>query len=225
MTGKHTGSDNVCSISYLNQIQTLSGRDALLEVLHAQRDAIQTRFWSHVNKGPDCWPWTASAMDAFGHGQFTFRLRGKHYRAYAHRVSWLLSGESIPAGMVICHHCDNPPCVNPNHLFLGTQGDNLRDASRKGRLRAPRTRQLTLADRLSIYHARRDQVSGVILARYYGVSEAAISVIRKGRFVGSPEQPAHPLSPRAQHALRPAHIVNRPFEQSAADVSARGEVA
>jgi hypothetical protein len=60
-------------------------------------------------------------------------IHGQH-RAVVHRVSWQLHYGPIPEGMLVCHHCDNPPCVRPDHLFLGTQRDNSQDASRKGRL-------------------------------------------------------------------------------------------
>lgn len=93
------------------------------------------RFWTHVNKsaGPDgCWNWTAA----------TSAGRGRVYVAgrtvYAYRHAWFLThGEEIPTGAAACHTCDNPICVNPSHIFLGAQRDNMLDAARKGRTIRP----------------------------------------------------------------------------------------
>lgn len=100
---------------------------------------LEDRFWSKVNKsGPipahkmelgPCWVWTASTSGA-GYGQFWIKGRGLRG---SHTVSWSLMHGPIPDGMDVCHHCDNPPCVRPDHLFLGTRSENMRDMGRKGR--------------------------------------------------------------------------------------------
>jgi hypothetical protein len=78
---------------------------------------------------PDaCWPWIGSTTNGYGR----FHNRNKPF--LAHRVAYEMVYGPIPPGMFVCHHCDNPPCCNPAHLFLGTGADNMRDASRKGRL-------------------------------------------------------------------------------------------
>lgn len=89
-------------------------------------------FWKRVDQRmPDeCWPWTAAADAKKGYGRYT--VAGKV--EFAHRVSYALAVGPIPPGLVICHRCDNPPCVNPFHLFLGTKGDNNADAHAKSRL-------------------------------------------------------------------------------------------
>jgi hypothetical protein len=102
-----------------------------------ERDAA--RFWRKVNKnGPTpqhrcalgpCWLWTGDhTRRSYG----LFRLSG-NTRWYAHRISYAITHEPFSSDLCICHHCDNPPCVNPSHLFLGTQGDNARDRDTKGR--------------------------------------------------------------------------------------------
>lgn len=176
---KHTRSYSVSYNKCLNPIQTRLS----VEIQAVGRAAIEARFWAKVNTDGDCWLWTASKMDRQGHGQFVYSLHGKQRHVYAHRIAYELFVESIPDRMVVCHACDVPACVNPSHLFLGTQGDNLRDASRKGRLGGvPRTQKLTYEDRLTI---QASMESGAVLARRYGVTRACISVIRRGRFIGA----------------------------------------
>lgn len=183
------------------------------ELLAASDPLICARFWSHVDKngpvhpllGTRCWLWTANVVGHGNknqpansrHGQFTYRLHPsrpwlggtKQHHIYAHRFSWVIAHGSIPIGLHACHHCDCPPCVNDAHLFLGTHDDNMKDATRKrrfeGRSSVPRTRILSLSDRLTIYHAPNERGVCVVLAQRYGVTAHAIAQIRRGRFLGS----------------------------------------
>lgn len=148
---------------------------------------IIRRFWSKVNKNDTgCWLWTANRVK-FGHGQFTFRDRDrKQHHVIAHRAAWELSYGRIPDGLCVLHRCDVPACQRPDHLFLGSQQDNLNDARTKGRLdeSRPRTRTLTYQDRWTIYLAAPYSGICVDLARQYGVTKSCISIIRRGRFAG-----------------------------------------
>lgn len=89
----------------------------------------QARFWSRVDiRGPDeCWPWLAGKSKGYG----VIEIDGRSHKA--HRISWSIENGAIPAGRLICHECDNPPCVNPAHLFDGTHKDNSDDKIAKGR--------------------------------------------------------------------------------------------
>jgi hypothetical protein len=84
------------------------------------------RFWPKVAKGDGCWLWTA-AKGHKGYGSF------EHHNA--HRIAYQLEYGPIPDGLFVLHRCDNPPCCRPDHLFLGTNADNMRDAFAKGRIK------------------------------------------------------------------------------------------
>ncbi len=87
------------------------------------------RFFNKVEKTDYCWNWIAGSR---GKGYGAFKYKSKVIDA--HRMSWLLHNGKIPNDLFVCHKCDNPSCVNPNHLFLGTHSDNMKDAYVKGRL-------------------------------------------------------------------------------------------
>lgn len=91
------------------------------------------RFWSRVDKsgGPDaCWPYMG-ARESNGYGYPTWGEKGRH--ALGHRLAWQLTNGEIPPRRLVCHTCDNPPCCNPAHLFLGTGSSNALDKVAKGR--------------------------------------------------------------------------------------------
>lgn len=90
----------------------------------------EERFWSKVDKSGNCWLWQGYRRRSNGYGTLTVRPRGT---LLAHRIAWEVTSGPIPAGLYVCHHCDTPACVNPAHLFLGTQQDNMTDMRRKGR--------------------------------------------------------------------------------------------
>lgn len=94
---------------------------------HAARRPLDQRFWAMVEKTETCWLWLGGAIDGYG----TITEEGRTVRA--HRVSYKLHVGPIPTGLFVLHHCDVPSCVNPDHLFLGTHSDNMKDRQMKGR--------------------------------------------------------------------------------------------
>ena len=99
-------------------------------------DSNVANFWRKVKKAGehDCWEWTAYKNDrGYGVMDFGSRRLGLRRTYKAHRVSYFIHNGDFDENLNVCHHCDNPGCVNPNHLFLGTQKDNVRDMLSKNR--------------------------------------------------------------------------------------------
>lgn len=92
-----------------------------------------TRFFSKVDKTKDCWVYTGATWKNTGYGSFS--IGKKTYRA--HRFSYEIFNGAIKKGLFVLHKCDNPSCVNPNHLFLGSHTDNMKDKSMKNRCNIP----------------------------------------------------------------------------------------
>jgi hypothetical protein len=136
-----------------------------------------------------CWEWTG-AKNAYGYGAFNAGPDFDRKVMAAHRFSWIIHhGSSIPPKMDICHHCDNPKCVRPDHLFLGTRQDNVNDMMKKGRYVKGRRpsgpdhyskirgfgKKLTSEQAMEI---RASSLSCKELAEKYSVSSSTISEIR-----------------------------------------------
>jgi hypothetical protein len=134
-------------------------------------------FMSRVEKSADCWLWKGN-VNANGYG--TCRTSG--IVARAHRASWTLAHGEIPKGMQVLHRCDNPPCVNPDHLFLGTHIDNMIDKASKGRAR----RKLTADQERFIGGS---VLKSTTLAMEFGVAERTIRNIRRRRSVEQEVKP------------------------------------
>ena len=136
---------------------------------------IAERFWEKVSKTDGCWLWTAS-LTRGGYGQFPLR---KGVIRRAHRIAWELTNGPVPDGLWVLHQCDNPPCVRPDHLFLGTPKDNTADKIAKGRSNMPHgsarpQAKISEADVIAIRNARAQGATGAELARQYGVHRTAI---------------------------------------------------
>lgn len=141
------------------------------------------RFWQKVRvAGPDdCWNWMAGA-DKFGYGRFLFDGKNRH----AHRISWILTHGEITNGLCVLHKCDNPACVNPSHLWLGTVAENNLDCLKKGRNKQPKWSKNGMA-KLNEGQARevkRRCLSGELrykVAREFNISAVAASYIAIGK--------------------------------------------
>lgn len=156
-------------------------------------ERARSRFEAQVDRAnPEgCWPWTG-ATDQHGYGKVCALPIGKYLKA--HRIAWMLANlQPIPAGMVVRHQCDNPACVRPDHLLIGTQADNCSDASSRGRARGGhgeghRNAKLTWEIVREIRRRRAEGESCAALGREYGVGRDQVSRICTGKVWTEPGQ-------------------------------------
>lgn len=132
-----------------------------------------------VNKSNGCWEWTGAWKRPEGYGFFWMNRSKKN--EYAHRVSFEIFNRKHPGDLQVCHTCDNPKCVNPDHLFLGTAKDNMRDRSNKGRtLDCERSPRAKITDAIARAIFLSDETHATI-ARKHGVSVGTVYFIRARR--------------------------------------------
>lgn len=151
----------------------------------AFREALDARFWSKVyfdTTEQGCWLWTARPVNHQGYGGFYVDRTRRSVKA--HRFSWELHYGPIPAGLFVCHRCDNTACVRHHHLFLGTFQDNMDDMNAKGRNNGGGPRgeangfaKLTAAQIPEIRRRYAAGESGPDLAREFGVSQGTINLV------------------------------------------------
>jgi HNH endonuclease len=172
---------------YNMQYKVASGRHRWANALpnpwvRPMRRTLFDRFWTKVNKTDDCWLWTAG-LNHDGYGTFSF------YGSIisVHRIAWMLLKSEIPKGMNVLHKCDVRNCLNPDHLYLGTQKENRRDADERGRTNLPKgiehPRAILTEQNVREIRARYKcrKVTFKMLAKEFGVSWYAIFDIIKGK--------------------------------------------
>lgn len=145
------------------------------------------RFNAKVERGDGCWLWLGKKRDGYGR----VFVDGPRYVSATHMALLVFRGEYVPEGLRVCHRCDNPPCVNPDHLFIGTQADNILDMTAKGRgvppppnatknrARGERSGMSKLTEE-AVIEIRRSREPSSVLAKRFNVNHSTVSAARRG---------------------------------------------
>lgn len=146
-------------------------------IVRKKGDPIES-FWKRVEKTNICWEWDGYILP---NGYGNHKVHGVN--AYAHRYSWEIHFGPIPKNLCVCHKCDNRKCVNPNHLFLGTQKVNMMDMRMKGRAakNKPHTTKLTEQQVMDLKRLYSQGVDKNVLSQKYGIKRCTVTNIIAGR--------------------------------------------
>ena len=159
--GRYVKGHGLCGAHYVQRRQGKELRPVV------PRLSLVDRFWTNVSRANGCWEWTGK-RNRKGYGQ----IRDREKNRSVHRVSWELHFGNPPPGMLVCHRCDNPPCVRPDHLFLGTARDNMRDCAAKGRAGFQKVSPTDISELVRMRLAGRRIKD---LAREFGISRSSVS--------------------------------------------------
>jgi hypothetical protein len=137
------------------------------------------QFWNKVDISGDCWDWQGY-ISLDGYGKLGTRVGGIGIMYYAHRVAYEFANGQIPSGLVVCHRCDNRKCCNPDHLFAGTQKDNVLDMNAKSR----RNDRIVIPNKVieEIRIRRANGEFGTHLAKEYGIDASYVYKLCKGAY-------------------------------------------
>ncbi len=140
-------------------------------------------FWNKVLKTDTCWLWQGCVLKRSNKNISYGQIRWQGKQLYAHRLAWELTYGPVPERKEVCHSCDNPICVRPDHLFLGTHSDNMQDAKEKKRMHCPSGENCNHS-KLTVEQVKlikQSTLSQGKLAEIYHVSKSAIYFILNGR--------------------------------------------
>jgi hypothetical protein len=178
-------SNNVLASGYCAKHYQRLRRSGVIASGTKPRGTTEERFWRFVEKKSDseCWIWVGHQAGNYGSFSIGARTLGT---VLAHRFSWAMhNNQEIPSGMVIMHSCDNPLCVNPNHLSVGTHMENTHDMLKKGRhtyiAHVGEENGKSVLNAKIVKEIRESKMNHAELGRFYGVSTSCIRGVRTGR--------------------------------------------